>query len=209
MQCAPPCAMRLQNCVYGVDINPESVLSAKCASSSKTTPWLAPDYHLACGNFFAGRIKRANPFLPFCRQRRATHFKKSRSRRRVQEQGAANCQRGLSTPKSVARPKSGISKNLLDLWTALQAGEPLARHLATWIETGRLETEIAAHVEARAKRIPFFFILKSCSRKRPRALMWCFQIPAWEHNEIREKEWFCANGRQDIGNLAGSERKRP
>lgn len=196
----------LANCVYGVDINPESVLICKMCFQLENHALAGPDYHLACGNFLLG-ASSAQILSSLSDGKGARHIFKNpdlvaRFRNRARQIVNAACppqKRGASEKRDL--------KNLLDLWTALQAGEPLARHLATWIETGRLETEIAAHVEARAKEFHFFH-LEIMFPEAAEGFDVVLSNPPWEHNEIREKEWFCANGRQDIGNLAGSERKK-
>lgn len=196
----------LANCVYGVDINPESVLICKMCFQLERHVLTAPDYHLACGNFLLGASSAQILSSLYAGKDTRKVFKNpdlaGKFRNRARQIVSA-----AYPPQKRGAPEERDLKNLLDLWTALLAGEPLGRYLAAWTETGKLDPEIAAHIENMAKEFHFFH-LEIMFPEAAEGFDVVLSNPPWEHNEIREKEWFSANGRQDIGNLAGCERKK-
>lgn len=196
----------LANCIYGVDINPESVLICKMCFQLESRARAAPDYHIACGNFLLG-ASSGQILSSLSAGGSARHIFKSPGLAEKFKNMARQIVNAAYPHPKPGTPAGRDLKNLLDLWTALHTGEPLARHIAAYVETGKLDPEIVAHIEGMAEKFRFFhsgIVFPEAADGFDVVL----SNPPWEHNEIREKEWFSANGRQDIGDLAGSERKK-
>lgn len=181
----------LANCIYGVDINPESVLVCKMGLQLESPG--SRGFHIVCGNFLLGASRRhilASP--PGKNRAQAEKFGALARQIMAGGKGQEAWQRLIG---------------LFDLWTMafLRPREDLA---GKFVEAnGKPDPEFAARLAAQAEKFRFFH-LETAFPEAADGFDVVLSNPPWGHNEIREREWFAAHDRKDIGRLAGNCRKK-
>lgn len=277
-------AMRevMGRCIYGVDINPLTVLVCKLCLWLEAREKRIPDYHVACGNFLLGVNRKViyegtgatwnngGPCADFAELPRDGSLGSKGSvgagcngdisggvnlislydfenRERIfpdvdcrmkfclltaAAKGENSLQSGFNACLLDASTKFGSGGNGLpalasekklyapdklrtfyDLWTAAFLEDPAENRritrqiIAEYATTGELDAEIAKRAERLARDFRFFH-LEVMFPEAAGGFDVVLSNPPWEHNEIRDKEWFAARGRPDIARLAGAARKK-
>lgn len=224
-------AEALEHCLYGMDINPEALGSCLSAlrQESGACGRESLQRHFICANSLLGAKARAME-KSFSGMAEAEELKSALHRlagplftdkikRPDPPASLAEIRMGEKAFRQwQSSPQWEKCKFIYDWWTAIflrnrGGGEAAERNirledLARYILSGSCPGNARTQVFAAANAYGFFH----CELMFPEvAAKGGFDAmlgnPPWEHDEIREKEWFLAHGREDIAALPGKKRK--
>lgn len=218
------------HCIYGMDINPLALELCRlgfwleiCAPSDFPSP------RLVCANTLLGTTAEA-----ICRNFQAYGPKNAESANVLRKQlegiipkaSFANLPRSLEELKQRENtlrewqktPAWRRIKFLYDLWTAAfilpRAASasgcigPGPRDVANFAQGGRIAQNVARAAHDLARGWQFFHYEPMFPEVAAKGGFDCILgNPPWEHNELREREWLAARGREDLAKKAGARRK--
>lgn len=217
-------------CIYGMDINPMALELCRLAFWLEICePGTYPMPHLVCANTLLGTTAEV-----ICRDLQAHGPKNGESANALRKQFERIIGRFANLPSSPEEmnqrenalrkwqktPAWRRIKFLYDLWTACfilprsapasggAAFEVSRQDIANFARGGRIAQDLARAVRDLARDWQFFhyeIMFPEVAAKGGFDVI--LGNPPWEHNELKEREWLAAHGREDLAKKAGSRRK--
>lgn len=217
-------------CIYGMDINPMALELCRLAFWLEICePGTYPMPHLVCANTLLGTTAEV-----ICRDLQAHGPKNGESANALRKQFERIIGRFANLPSSPEEmnqrenalrkwqktPAWRRIKFLYDLWTACfilprsapasggAAFEVSRQDIANFARGGRIAQDLARAVRDLARDWQFFhyeIMFPEVAAKGGFDVI--LGNPPWEHNELKEREWLAAHGREDLAKKAGIRRK--